>query len=788
MIRRVSACAALLLAMTTRVWAQPANEKPIAAVDETSTPLYLQEPHDLIVVKGKGKQSHKILPVALPNRKVPEVRSPNATIIVRFLDDPNNEYDIQWRHIDDLVLFEYRVLAEANQLVTAGKFDEAFEQFTFLRQAYPTLEPLQPALEGFLQGEARREVDRKHPRAALSLLNDLHALNPSRTGLADDLAAAMEPLVDEYLRKDDVRSARTLIAGFIGKYPNHAAVRRWRERFAKEADERVAAANKAIAEKRWSDARRDARAAVGRRPDLAAARDVFTQLGDRDTEVNCIVRSPPRTRVSLVAVEWMMSAAVRRDNRLLQRSLIELTGITANGGAYLPLVGTLDKSDSGRIIWQLATDGPVTGYDLARRLLSLTDSRGGAFSPAWSSVVAGIEVRNVFEVNTELKFPHLLPEALLNTPLNATGDSLHPPGAEITQPYIVARQSPTSVDYQAFAGYRQRQEQSPIEIRQTWMANEQDATAAMLREDADVMDHVDPWELPDWRSRSEFAVEPYRVPTVHALVFNRFTPLTQSRSFRRALDYGLDRQKILDQLILRGNKAAGCEVISGPFPRGLSADDPLGYAVNPLIKPRPYDPELAATLIAVSQPAADSTVATDSAGDSTEVRESALRPLKLVHPSTPVARLAARAIERSWHALGVAVDLVELPPGEVGLGTTFDVLYVEALVTEPLVDSQIFFAPGGVASGRPYVSQAVEQLARVTDWTEARRVLRQIHQLVHDEVAVLPLWQLSDHYVRNRRLENLGNRPLSLYQNVEQWRITPRLPSAEDTFWPASSR
>lgn len=105
-------------------------------------------------------------------------------------------------------------------------------------------------------------------------------------------------------------------------------------------------------------------------------------------------------------------------------------------------------------------------------------------------------------------------------------------------------------------------------------------------------------------------------------------------------------------------------------------------------------------------------------------------------------------------------------------------------MSEPLVDARTLLGPGSIAGGNVYVSLALDNLDRATEWSEARRVLQQIQQLVADDATVIPLWQLNDYYVRSTRLKLQQPRPLTLYQNVEQWHVTLASPLEKDPLWP----
>ena len=75
------------------------------------------------------------------------------------------------------------------------------------------------------------------------------------------------------------------------------------------------------------------------------------------------------------------------------------------------------------------------------------------------------------------------------------------------------------------------------------------------------------------------------------------------------------------------------------------------------------------------------------------------------------------------------------------------------------------------ASDSPYVRQALRWLDAAQTWGEVRERLLQVHNAVHNEVAVIPLWQLVDFFAYNKRVRNLGERPVWLYQRVDKWRL-----------------
>jgi hypothetical protein len=65
-------------------------------------------------------------------------------------------------------------------------------------------------------------------------------------------------------------------------------------------------------------------------------------------------------------------------------------------------------------------------------------------------------------------------------------------------------------------------------------------------------------------------------------------------------------------------------------------------------------------------------------------------------------------------------------------------------------------------------------LQAATNWPQAREELHKIHALVHAELPLIPLWQLADHYAHRAAVTGIAAKPISLYQGIDQWRITPQ--------------
>ena len=72
---------------------------------------------------------------------------------------------------------------------------------------------------------------------------------------------------------------------------------------------------------------------------------------------------------------------------------------------------------------------------------------------------------------------------------------------------------------------------------------------------------------------------------------------------------------------------------------------------------------------------------------------------------------------------------------------------------------------------RSHAAFALRQLEAAHTWQDARKRLFELHTMTHDEVAILPLWQLAEHYAHHAGLRGLGPKVAALYHDVEQWKI-----------------
>jgi peptide/nickel transport system substrate-binding protein len=291
----------------------------------------------------------------------------------------------------------------------------------------------------------------------------------------------------------------------------------------------------------------------------------------------------------------------------------------------------------------------------------------------------------------------------------------------------------------------------------------------------------------------EIVVHRYGLISMYFLVPNNQSKLSSNRVFRRGVVYALPRENMLNQLILLGRSFSGCDVLSGPFHSGFDRNDPMAYAYDGQIKPRTFDPALGATLIAMGwhlteldamdqqelaaesdHPLVDETQNDDHKTGVVDTSDSDTKRIVIVHADDAILASLADLICRSLRTAGVHCESRRLASGESRppANESWHLWLTDFTAREPIIDIFHMFGPTGlVTKPSAYVQQALNELAEVKRWSDARAVLNRLHELVHNELSVIPLWQLTNHYAYRRGLQGLSDNAMTLYQDIDLWSV-----------------
>ncbi|MGD9635908.1 MAG: peptide ABC transporter substrate-binding protein, partial [Pirellulales bacterium] len=123
---------------------------------------------------------------------------------------------------------------------------------------------------------------------------------------------------------------------------------------------------------------------------------------------------------------------------------------------------------------------------------------------------------------------------------------------------------------------------------------------------------------------------------------------------------------------------------------------------------------------------------------------------------------------------GIPIKLVEFTADELEAGKVkYDMRYAEMAIWEPVVDARAVLGLTGLAGGlcSAYLESMLNSLADATNWKDARADLAEIHDVAHHDLPLIPLWQTVNYFAYREGVQGVGDAPVTLYQNVDQWRI-----------------
>lgn len=826
-----AACAVSFKAAHVVGQESPATDEAAAAATneesvEIAVPLLERSPFDRITLNDANQNAViETVILDLPERKVPTPLPTTGSLMIRRLSHPTIPYTVQWEAIAKVELFEQMLLAEAERLTAEGKFAEAFDYLAFLTTNYPQLPGLEPALQAHLWREASTAYAANKRQEAWPALVALYQRNASYPRLVNAVQAVSDGLIAEKIKSGDYAGARLLVEALARSFPQLELtnVARWQAQFKSDADAQLARAREAFAAQDYSEARTAVTFARSIMPNIPGGAELWKEIQTTSPEIRVGVSQLADADVMTNAPTW----AAARVSDLVNPRLVEMVDFGAEGGVYQSRWSDLQGSDDGlRTTISLTQEAVRRGLRpdaLALRLVEMADAHGDRAAADFAALTAGVSLADGRAVEVLWRRPHVRPESFLQIPLRWLATAGEAPGLwfdarpdkrdGLERPY--ERTGPPTVA----AG-------EPRLVVETLYASDEESLDALMRGDVDVVDRVPPWQLASVANAPNVTVVPYRLPTVHVLMPNQSNPLLETREFRRALNYGIDAESIVRDILLAGETRAGFRTLSGPFPAGVALNDPGGYAYNPELATRPYEPRLAALLAGVARttlakreeekkkaeaeakakelaaktpppksegesdaakelstpqptaaataekPAADNAPsATTAASEPTEKPTPPPAPLILAHSTDAVAKLACQTIKIQLDQIGIPVKVAEFKGGVPPADLKYDLLYLELAVWEPVHDARRLLGATGVAGrASAMMAAALDQLDRAENWNQARDQLREIHRIAHYDLPLIPLWQTVNHFAHRKSLSGVGANPVTLYQNLPQWR------------------
>lgn len=743
----------------------------LSQISSTESPLHERQPFDRITLDAQNDSAEiEVFPIDSVARSVRPTEV-GSLVVRRLVDPPTQLYSIKGEHIVTLELFPFILLDEAKRLLSSDNTDEAFYVLARLKNDFPDTPGLATVTEEFFFADAKQLFANNRFDEALLALNEVFRLNPNRPRLPLVLDRTLSRILQQEFDQGNYASVRQKLSYAQRKYGDitRTTVATWERRILQVAQRELAEAQRAFSEG-------DATRALALN---AKARKIWPNLRDVDELEQAILAKYPRIRVGVtqpfqttddttaVSLNW----AARRTGRLIFKDLSSLRDFTADGGQYESSVGTLTVNPSRtQVVLELRPQYASRTIPLSRALLRLAAPSAATYSRRWEEFLDSIYVSAADRIEINFTRPTILPEGLLPRRLHGAFAEL------LSGEYKKTEDSTNAV--QTFRIADPDSSTSVREVAEIFFENPSAASSALLSGDIDVIDRVAPRDLPELRHASHITVIPYRLPTVHGLVFNDREPLLRSSTFRRGLLYAINRAGFVNDELIAGGDSSTAQVLSGFAPFGRSADDPLGYAYDNQIVPRSHDPALGLVLLRLAMAERAKLQVGDKSPTDEDQDEQPpgmfdLPPLVLAYPDSPIAVPASNAIATDFRRLGLNVTLRPVGAGRGWpIDHDWDILYVEATIEEPFVDlANLILGESILGRHGGLVWQEARTLQESTNLEEARNRLFRIHKLTFDHTPMIPLWQVVEHAAVSGKVLGVSNAPISLYHKVSDWRL-----------------
>jgi peptide/nickel transport system substrate-binding protein len=702
---------------------------------------------------------------------------PNGTVKIHLLQEAEvRDFLVKRSRIKNLEYFEDLLLAEGDRLVLARDFARAFECYLRVRSRNPSWAGLDDHVNRLLFAEGSAALIGGDAERGLRLLRELLSRDRGFPGLLDQLASAYSGWIARALELGKFAQGRRFLHELEEMAPEHPVVRGLRDRFIARATEHVKEA-----EARSGPERLDALLRALRVwPALPGAESLYTRAFESVPTLDVAVSDVPRP-----FGPWLRSPADMRVSRLLYRPILSSDSDDAKAGkAPGQLAAALETKDLGRRLFLRLRDGihwsdqsrQVAAADVARALIDRSDPNSLKYQARWADLLDRVETNGDAAMEVRLNRPLYKPGAWFDWPVGPAHAGIDGRVATVEQRRQLVSDGPfqhvTSSDHsielsrgnRAIAGSLLATKVASVRrIREFRYPHATSMIGALVQGEVSMAAHVPIDQIPGLQSSGDVKIGRYAQPLIHTIALDGRNPVLRNRSLRRGLSHAIDRRVLLEETLLRRPPDAENAVADGPFPKG-------SYADAPGVKPLEHSTSLSVMLVAAARK---------------EMGGAAIE-LKFEYPAIAEAQAVVPLIAEAFRFAGLRIATIEHPESdletELRAGRRFDLVYRAVRCSEPVLDAGLLLCPGydatpdsnALASATSTrILQLLLQLERAADVPSARGLVIQIDRETRDELPVLPLWQLVDHFAWRSRLTGPANVADQLYEGIEAWEIKP---------------
>ena len=708
---------------------------------------------------------------AKPKKPENEDDDPAAILAIHLIAGEVRDYEVRRASVRSIDYFEDLLLAEADRLIMVRDFTRAFECILKVQTRDPKWKGLDDRVNRLLFAEGSTALLQNDGERGLRLLRELFVRKPEFPGLSDKLADSYGARASRAFELGLYARGRKILHDVEQLAPTHPVVRAIHDQFLSKA----AALLKSSAAKPPAERLDGISEALRIWPRVeggdAAYREAFAIEPTLDVAVTDIPRN---------VGPWTRSPADDRVTPLLYQPVLARDDEDAlQGKAEGQLATSVVASNLGRrIVVSVRTETPwsdrsrpVSAIDVARALTDAAEPNSRRFIARWGDLLERVDVTDETHVEIRLTRATLKPGGWLLGPVGPAhggGDgrvATLDRGRELVVDGLY-HWSATAPDRAAMLAVGRSNSELKVKLRrikEVRYPNAKAALGAFNRGEVALLEHVPPDRIAELAANPDFKVGRYERPSLHRIALDGRTPALRNRSLRRGISYAIDRRTLLEDTLLRRPPDAANLMADGPISKG-------SYGDAPDVKPLGYDPLLAKMLITGAR------------------KELGGNPIKLTfsYPATAEAQAVVPKMAEALKLIGIETVLDEKPESvlemELRAGKRFDLAYRSSRLAEPVIEIGPMLCPAYDAPlaanplsslASPRILQLLLQLERAPEWPTAKALVLQIDRECRDELPVIPLWQLEDHYAWRSRLKGPAETADRLYQGIASWEIEP---------------
>jgi len=729
------------------------------------------EAFDVIFLNKNGENA--ILKVA-PLEKVPPKPFPDrGELVFAFPIDTDEKFEVPFTSVEKITTFNELLVEEAEGWIKEKRFPEAFRNLFHVYNRGGKDDPaMVESMMSCLFLDGKENYESGEFELALSIYEDIYQRDPNfrvpdfNARLVDVVMACHNGIIKKRFDKEDYVGVRKSLASVVEQYGDKAEKleKEWSANFQKRSDDLVAQARQFASQGKG----REAHLAANQAEQMSPGRDIVNKLkADLLFEFPMIIVGVSQDGAD-ADPSRLEHFGSRRVGRLTQRTIIENTGLTDEGGKFEFLNGKFYPSDEYGLKYTMdISDSPagfavpeINAYQVSSRLRALADEESSEYKSGWAKILESVEIEDENRVSFTLRTPFVRPEALLKIPYKEVDEDGQP---DQNGYYVMTAQEKRLTTFEVNPRYPEQEgRQHPVIVEQLFP----DASIAvdqLIAGNINLVDRVPIADLKRLKATPDIKVRSYILPTVHLLVPKIRSEVAKDPNFRNGLSHAIDRRLLVNEVICGGEEVDGCDEISGPFPIGTEENDQIAYAYDLKVRPLAFNSQMGMVMVNMSlrprPPVRPEPIPTPT--------------LVIAHSNSTTASNAAAAIARMWTEIGVESVTRELKAGKtIPEDDEWDFLYIAATMEEPLVDASDIIGPEGFAKNvSAPIEQTLRNLSYSQSWQAACSDLRRLHRQTAIDLSVIPLWQVKEHYAYRTTVREIGRDLIHLYQNVNRWRI-----------------